>query len=110
MIERLYFTNNITFDELNLEFKNGLIVFTGSSGAGKSVIFKSILAAFGIFESSASLLEISIDDKINDESIENSNPNVFRVKKDKVTRYFINNQAVSKKIMSELNADRKSVV
>ncbi|ULO03504.1 AAA family ATPase [Campylobacter sp. RM12651] len=104
MIERLYFTNNITFDELNLEFKNGLIVFTGSSGAGKSVIFKSILAAFGIFESSASLLEISIDDKINDESIENSNPNVFRVKKDKVTRYFINNQAVSKKIMSELNA------
>lgn len=103
MIERLYCKNNITFDEINLEFKKGLIVFSGSSGAGKSVIFKSILAAFGMFDSTANLLEVSISDKINDESIENAEPNVFRVKKDKVTRYFINNQAVSKKIISELN-------
>ncbi|WP_267523130.1 AAA family ATPase [Campylobacter sp. MG1] len=103
MIERLYFKNNITFNEVNLDFKNGLIVFSGSSGAGKSVIFKSILAAFGIFESTASLLEVSISDKIFDESIENADPNVFRVKKDKVTRYFINNQAVSRKLLNELN-------
>lgn len=104
MIERLYFKNNITFDEVNIEFKNGLVVFSGSSGAGKSVIFKSILSAFAMQECTANLLEISIDDEIKDESIENSDINVLRVKKDKSTRYFINNQAVSKKLMSELNS------
>ena len=105
MIERLYFKDNITFPEVSLEFKKGLIVFSGSSGAGKSVIFKSILAAFGMFESFASVLEVSVNDKINDESIENADPNVFRVKKDKVTRYFINNQAVSKKFITEINSN-----
>lgn len=97
MIDRVYFKNNLSFDEAELYFDNGLMVFTGSSGAGKSVVFKSILSVFGFFDVSASLVEVSLDDKIDLEGIQNEDINTFKATKDKQTRYFINNQSIGKK-------------
>lgn len=97
MIDRVYFKNNLSFDEAELYFDNGLMVFTGSSGAGKSVVFKSILSVFGFFDVSASLVEVSLDDKIDLEGIQNEDINTFKAIKDKQTRYFINNQSIGKK-------------
>jgi DNA repair protein RecN (Recombination protein N) len=37
LIERLYLRDLVTFNEVELEFENGLVVLTGPSGAGKSV-------------------------------------------------------------------------
>lgn len=106
MIERVYFKDNLSFKNLSLEFKNGLVCFSGVSGAGKSVIFKSILAAFAMAESNAALLEVSINDKLNNDLIDDDEINIFRVKKDKQTRYFINEQAVSKKLINEILANK----
>ena len=104
MIERLYLKNNLSFEEIDLEFKNGLIVFTGASGAGKSVLFEAILALFGLKEARAEIAEISIDKALDlDEfGIESEEINVFKqTKKDKI-RYFINSQSVSKKSINDI--------
>jgi len=89
MIERFYLQNNLTFDEVELNLSNGLIVFTGPSGSGKSVLMRSILGSFGLESSNAKLSESSV--------IENDELNVFKQVKKEKTRFFINNQAIPKK-------------
>ena len=97
MINRVFFKDNISFKSAELFFDDGLMVFTGSSGAGKSVVFKSILSVFGFFDVTASLVEVNLNDEIKIDSIENEDINTFKAIKEKQTRYFINNQSVSKK-------------
>ena len=111
MIERVYLKNHLSFDEVELNFReielnltNGLMIFTGPSGAGKSVLLQGILAIFSYFGASAELSEAIIDTKLDltgfgivvDDEI------IFKeIKKGKV-RYFINNQAVSKKVVKQI--------
>lgn len=99
VIERLYLKNYLSFDELELKFNNGLSVFTGVSGAGKSVLMGAILSVFGYKDSEARLIEADVDCKLGlDEfGIEEDDINCFKLLKDKSTRYFINNQSISKK-------------
>ena len=107
MIERLYLKNNLSFEEAELELQNGLIVFTGASGAGKSVLFEAILALFGIKEARADVAEVSVAKamSLDEYGIESEEVNTFKqTKKDKV-RYFINNQSVSKKSIYEIAGD-----
>ncbi|MCH3690608.1 NAD(+) kinase, partial [Campylobacter lari] len=40
MINRVLMKENLGFKEVELEISQGLTVFTGLSGAGKSVLFK----------------------------------------------------------------------
>ncbi|GBF22901.1 DNA repair protein RecN [Candidatus Gastranaerophilus sp. (ex Termes propinquus)] len=47
MIKSLYIKNFILIDELALEFEKGLNVFTGETGAGKSIILKAVDVALG---------------------------------------------------------------
>lgn len=47
MIEELYIRNVALIDELQLEFSSGLNVFTGETGAGKSVILNAVGLALG---------------------------------------------------------------
>ena len=47
MIEELYIRNVALIDELQLEFAAGLNVFTGETGAGKSVILNAVGLALG---------------------------------------------------------------
>ena len=47
MIEELYIRNVALIDELRMEFSSGLNVFTGETGAGKSVILNAVGLALG---------------------------------------------------------------
>lgn len=105
MIERFYLKDHLSFREIDIELQKGLIVFTGPSGSGKSVLMDSILCTFGLGEGGAALCESQIDWDIESEGIENEEINVFRqIKKEKV-RFFINSQSVSKKEIKEITSD-----
>jgi DNA repair protein RecN (Recombination protein N) len=104
MIERFYLRDYLSFKEVELSLSSGLIVFTGPSGSGKSILVNSILSSLGASSCEASLCESSVTWNINanEIGIEGDDVNVFRqTKKDKI-RYFVNNQSVSKKSMNEL--------
>jgi DNA repair protein RecN (Recombination protein N) len=105
LIERLYFRELVTFDEVELNFSQGLVVFTGPSGAGKSVLMSTILSSFGhATQGAANLCEVNINKP------KNLNSTVFELedevtiktmKKDKL-RYFVEGQNISKKVLNEM--------
>ncbi len=105
MINRFYLKNYLTFSETELEFKNGLIVFSGISGAGKSVLMESILSLFGLKNAKAELIEGSIDSlgfDLEEFDLSSEDEAVFKkIQKDK-SRYFLNNQTLSQKSLSDI--------
>ncbi|MBZ7968938.1 AAA family ATPase [Campylobacter sp. LH-2024] len=105
MINRIFIKENLSFKEAKLEISKGLTVFTGLSGAGKSILFKGILSAFAISDSEARIVELGLDDKLNLEEygIESEEENVFKLLKEKNTKYFINNQSIAKKSLQNLS-------
>ena len=88
MLEKILIKDALSFEKANLKFSRGLNVFTGVSGAGKSVLINAVLALFGLSQSDASLIEGDIKAKfsLDEFGILNENPNNFRVLKDKSTR------------------------
>jgi DNA repair protein RecN (Recombination protein N) len=105
LIERLYLRELVTFDEVELEFENGLVVLTGPSGAGKSVLMSAILSSFGYStQGAAALCEVNLLKPLGLESdayeLEND-LTVKTLKKEKL-RYFIDGQNISKKVLSEM--------
>jgi len=106
VIERFYLKEYLSFKKAELEFKAGLIVFTGPSGSGKSILMRSLLASVGLDSVDASICESSVAWKIDEEGygITNEAPNIFRhVKKEKAS-YFINNQRTSKSSMEAISS------
>jgi DNA repair protein RecN (Recombination protein N) len=107
MIERFYLKEFLTFKEVELEFNPGLIVFTGPSGSGKSILMRSILASVGLDGVEAQVCESNVLWQLDEDKygIQNETVNTFRhVKKDK-TRYFINNQSTSKSSMETISSE-----
>jgi len=104
LIERFYMRNHLSFDEVDIEFGKGLVLFSGASGAGKSVLLNSILGAIGQKDTNAKLSEVTFNNKINlDEfGIETDEITIFRQIKKEKTRYFINNQTISKKVITKI--------
>ncbi len=105
MIERFYLKNCLTFNEVALELQSGLIVFSGPSGSGKSVLMRSILGSVGFDDPLAEVTESSVSWQIDEAStgFENEEPNIFKqVKKEKV-RYFLNAMSLSKKSLQEIS-------
>ena len=102
MIERFYLKEYLSFQESELNFENGLIVFTGPSGSGKSLLMESILASVGGASCDASICESSVTWEIDEEKsgICNEEPNVFKHIKKEKSRYFINNQSLSRRSIS----------
>lgn len=102
MIERFYLKEYLSFQESELNFENGLIVFTGPSGSGKSLLMESILASVGGASCDASICESSVAWEIDEEQtgICNDEPNVFKHIKKEKSRYFINNQSLSRRSIS----------
>ena len=100
MINRFYLKNFLSFEEVDLEFKKGLVVFTGPSGAGKSILMDAFLSLFGYKDARATMGETTISDaNIQSEVFDiskNDDIIIKEIKKEKV-RYFINNQTISKK-------------
>ncbi len=104
MVERLLVRKYLSFEEVVLEFHPGLVVFTGPSGAGKSILINALLALFGLWSQEAKLSEMIVQLPLELEryGIEGQEEQIVRaVKKEKV-RYFLNNQTISKKVLSEL--------
>jgi len=104
MVKRLYLKELILFDKVELELDRGLVVFSGASGAGKSVLINAILSSFGYSMSEAKVCEICIDRPMNlkseayaleDEIV------VKSIKRDKV-RYYLDGQNISKKSLNQL--------
>lgn len=107
MIERFYLKEYLSFKEVELNLACGLVVFTGPSGSGKSILMNSILSSLGAGSCEAALCESGVTWKLNTQEmgIEDDEINIFKhIKKDK-SRYFINNQSISKKAMNELSSD-----
>lgn len=108
MISRIYLKDCLSFDEVNLEFNKGLNVFTGPSGAGKSILMQAILSLFSLSEVKASLGEVElIDSLVKNEAydIDKDDDIVIKsIKKEKV-RYFLNNQTISKKNLTEFSTN-----
>ncbi|PAF50213.1 hypothetical protein BKH43_05630 [Helicobacter sp. 13S00401-1] len=111
MIDRIFIKNSPTFKSLELDLKMGFNVISGASGSGKSVFLESILAIFGLKEPNADLVEADITIKDIDKELESLG--ILSEDKDLLTisikrlngmRYFINNQAVSKKKVNELTS------
>lgn len=106
MIERFYLKEFLTFKEAELDFKPGLIVFTGPSGSGKSILMRSILASVGLDGVDANVCESSVAWQIDEEQfgIDNESVNIFRHVKKEKTSYFINNQRTSKSSMESISS------
>lgn len=100
MIQRVFIKNHLSFKTLELEFGSGLNVFTGASGAGKSVLISAILAVFGLKDVGAEVIELDAMCNLNLDDISDEQPNVFKVLKQNSTRYFLNSQSISKKNLS----------
>ncbi len=105
MIERIYLKEHFSFNQCELNFKPGLIAFTGASGAGKSVLMQAVLSLFGYGDASASLIEASVvnDIDMGEFGIENDEVNIFKLIKTKTARYFINSQNISKKNINKIS-------
>ncbi|OIP57844.1 MAG: ATPase [Helicobacteraceae bacterium CG2_30_36_10] len=106
MIERFYLKDYLSFKEVELNLACGLVVFTGPSGSGKSILMNSLLSSLGASSCEASLCESGVTWEIDSENsgIENDDINVFKHIKKEKSRYFINNQTVSKKAMAQLGS------
>ena len=106
MIERFYLKNHLSFKEVELEFDKNLIIFSGPSGAGKSILMDALLSLFGLKDTHASQIEASIYGDLGLESfgIDEDEPNIFRLNKEKSVRYFINNQQISKKNIKQASS------
>lgn len=106
MIERFYLKEFLTFKEADLEFHPGLVVFTGPSGSGKSILMRSILASVGLENVDAQICESSVSWDIDEEryGLQNESLNIFRQVKKEKTRYFINNQSTSKSSMESISS------
>ncbi len=105
MIERFYMKACLSFDEVELELTKGLIVFSGPSGSGKSVLMRAILGSVGFEDALAQISESSVLWQINEEKngFSNEETNVFKqVKKEKV-RYFFNQQVISKRALQKIS-------
>ncbi|MDH4943898.1 AAA family ATPase [Sulfurimonas sp. C5] len=106
MIERFYLKDYLSFQEAELNLKHGLVVFSGPSGSGKSILIESILSSVGLSSCDANICESSVTWDIDEEEtgLENDEINVFKHIKKEKSRYFINNQSISKKSINSLTA------
>ena len=104
MVHRVYLRDLISFKEVELELERGLVVFSGASGAGKSVLMNAILSSFGYGMVKARVCEVSIDRPkgLKSEAYEFEDEIVIKsIKRDKI-RYYLDGQNISKKKLNTL--------
>lgn len=107
LLQKVIIKNSPAFKESSFEPTPNFNVFSGSSGAGKSVLMESILALFGLKESNAEILEATLElYGIPEELkglIDEGEVTLTLTKKDKI-RYFLNAQNIPKKKITEIFA------
>jgi len=104
MIEEITIDNNLTFKKAHIKInKNGLIVFSGPSGSGKSVFMNAVLDVLAVGASPAEQIELILEKPkeidLLSAGIEPEYEDILCLKKLKKdsTRYYIDNQLISKK-------------
>lgn len=108
LIERIYLKETPLFCEIELNLTKGLIVFSGASGAGKSLFMENLLSFFGLRDISAKSGEIALDNDLplKEYGIESEEFTIIKIVKKEKSRYFINNQMASKKSVVEIFKNR----
>ena len=106
MIERVFVKDCLSFEKIDLNLKPGLIVFTGASGVGKSVLMQSILALSGNLDPEASSSEMIINFPFDLDTYQGDEEYslIQQSKKDK-NRFFLNDFSISKKKLSSITSD-----
>lgn len=104
MIERFHLKSCLTFEEVAIDLKPGLIVFSGPSGSGKSVFMRAVLASFGLDDPIAALSESVVSWQVDEAEtgLLNEPSNVLREVKKEKARYFFNNQSLSRAAMQTI--------
>jgi len=104
MISRVFVKNLISFDEVELELENGLVVISGPSGAGKSIFMNSILSTFGYGTAEASICEVLVSKpkKLQSEAFAFEEEITLKTLKKEKVRYSVDGQNISKKALNEL--------
>jgi DNA repair protein RecN (Recombination protein N) len=95
----------VTFDEVELEFDNGLVVFSGPSGAGKSVLMSAILSSFGYTtQGAAQLCEVLVKTPrtLKSDVYEFEDELTIKTLKKEKLRYLIAGQNISKKALAAM--------
>jgi len=104
IIKRVLIKELLFFEKIDIDFDEGLVVFSGASGAGKSMLMGSILSSFGLGSPSAAMSELTINNikaiKVDGYDIDDEFA-IKSVKSDKA-RYYIDGQKISKKALKEI--------
>ncbi len=107
MISRFYLKDYLSFEQIETEFHNGLVIFSGASGAGKSILMNSIISLFGHIQSKAALSEVTIENLNiinNDFMIDSGDEFVVKQTTSTKTRYLLNSQTIAKKQLQEFTS------
>ncbi len=101
MIQRVHLKGLLSFETVTLNFVPGLVVLSGPSGAGKSVLMGSILSGFGVSSAEAALCEVLLERPagVRSDTYELDEELVIRSLKKERTRYYLNEQQISKKAL-----------
>ncbi len=102
IIERLFVKELLFFDTIDTEFDGGLVVFSGASGAGKSLLIGSILATFGLDSPNAALSELTINKALDIEGYDTDDAFAIKCIKSDKLRYYIDGQKISKKALQDI--------
>ncbi|TLD80342.1 DNA repair protein [Helicobacter sp. MIT 11-5569] len=106
-IQKIHIKDSPTFKEATFYPNLYFNVFSGASGAGKSVLMESILALFGLRDSNATLLEATLEIQGIPQEFEgliDEGEVVLTLSKKDKLRYFLNAQNIPKKKIQELFA------
>ncbi|RLA75045.1 MAG: DNA recombination protein RecN [Epsilonproteobacteria bacterium] len=106
MISSFYLKNCVFFDELNIEFNNSLVVFTGPSGAGKTVLLDAILSAFALKPTKADISEVCISRHNIIKQEFDINKDDFCIKKleNPNVKHYLNSMKISKKELKSFSS------
>lgn len=123
MLKRLIINNVVLIEKSDLEFSNGLIVFSGETGAGKSVLMNSLSLVLGargstdFIKNGADKLSVTAEFEIENKKspffdicaqneIETTNDVIIRriLTKDGKNKIFLNDEPISLKLLKELGS------
>jgi DNA repair protein RecN (Recombination protein N) len=104
MIEQFRLGEYLSFQNADVSFDKGLVVFTGPSGSGKSIFVDAMLGSFGLKKPLASMSESVVDHVVDVENygLDSDDVLIFKqIKKEKL-RFFLNGQSMAKQTVNEV--------
>ena len=122
MLKNIFIKNIVLIEKLNIKLEKGLIIFSGETGAGKSIILTSISLAMGKRadlslirkgkDQASVVVEFEVSknypllSKLKEDSLANDNQLLIRrtINKDGKSKAFINDNPVTVKYLQEIGS------